>query len=180
MLSCSKLVANLPYAVAATIVLEAFVRLPQLASATVMVQREAAERMMAAPGGKDYGAYSVKLQSLAAPGGHFPVAASNFLPPPRVESTVLRLKRHTRPDEAMLEALFAVADAAFCQRRKTIRNSMRAWFAAHGAPVQLSDSILEQAGIDPASRGEQHGLPAFQNMAALLRQSGFCYSEREH
>jgi 16S rRNA (adenine1518-N6/adenine1519-N6)-dimethyltransferase len=216
----SKLVANLPYEVAASVVLAAFEHLLTLQSVTVMAQREVAERMKAAPGGRDYGAYSVKLQTLAEPTESFLVAPANFMPPPRVSSCVIRLKR--RPDSALLsvtprpsfeknvsgpdkdapglgghtpkldedalglggraskldapgliQAVFTVADAAFYQRRKTIRNSMRAYFSAGCAldfPVAADavDVMLRQAGIAPTSRGEQHDPETYRKLALAL------------
>jgi len=92
----NKLVSNLPYAVAATVTLDYLQKFDSIDSATIMVQREVAERMMAKPGTKTYGAYTVKLSMYAKPVGHFPVSAGNFFPPPRVESTVIRLDRQIR------------------------------------------------------------------------------------
>ena len=91
----NKLVANLPYAVAATLVLDYFERLASLESATVMVQAEVADRMNADVGTKSYGAYTVKLSLFAHTTGRFSVAESNFFPPPRVKSAVIRLARNT-------------------------------------------------------------------------------------
>lgn len=89
----NKLVANLPYAVAATVVLDYFERFDFLESATVMVQKEVADRMAAQPGVKDYGAYTIKLRLFAEPAGRFSVGPNNFFPAPRVESSVIRLNR---------------------------------------------------------------------------------------
>ena len=158
-----KLVANLPYAVAATIVLLYFEKLPHLSSATIMVQREVANRMAAQPGTKDYGAYTVKLQALTEPVGSFLVARTNFMPPPNVDSTVIRLDRLTQPLNAThYQATAVLADAAFYQRRKTIQNSMRAYFsesdkhASSGISLdqEAVGRLLEQTGIDPRRRGE--------------------------
>ena len=80
----SALVSNLPYAVAATVVLRFFEEMQSLQNATVMVQHEVADRMAASPGGKEYGSYTVKLRLLARPAGRFAVARGCFLPPPRV------------------------------------------------------------------------------------------------
>ncbi|HET6498966.1 MAG TPA: 16S rRNA (adenine(1518)-N(6)/adenine(1519)-N(6))-dimethyltransferase RsmA, partial [Coriobacteriia bacterium] len=87
------LVANLPYAVAATVTLRFFELLSSLRFAVVMVQAEVADRMEATPGSKEYGAYTVKLRLWARPAGRFAVARTCFLPPPRVDSAVLRLDR---------------------------------------------------------------------------------------
>ncbi|MEG0324491.1 MAG: rRNA adenine dimethyltransferase family protein, partial [Raoultibacter sp.] len=86
----NKFVANLPYAVAATLVLDYFERFESLDSATVMVQAEVADRMCAKPGTKNYGAFTVKLSMFTEPAGRFSVSPGNFFPPPRVESSVLR------------------------------------------------------------------------------------------
>ena len=128
----TKLISNLPYAVAATIVLDYFTRFPSLRSATVMVQKEVAQRMCAQPGTKAYGAYTVKLSLLARPVGMFSVAPSNFFPAPHVESTVIRLDRLSAGDAPYqpceLPAITRAIEAAFANRRKTILNSMRTFF----------------------------------------------------
>ena len=161
------LVANLPYAVAATVVLRFFEELPSLMSATVMVQSEVAARMAAAPGGKDYGAYTVKLRLLARPAGRFPVARSCFLPPPRVDSAVLRLERSPLSDDPeALAAAARAADAAFGQRRKTIRNSLKSVLGLDGAEV---DAALESAGIDGGDRAEKLPAERFLALGEALR-----------
>ncbi|MDR3315461.1 MAG: 16S rRNA (adenine(1518)-N(6)/adenine(1519)-N(6))-dimethyltransferase RsmA [Coriobacteriales bacterium] len=182
----SKLIANLPYAVAATIVLECFQRLPSLESATVMVQAEVAARMAAHPGSKDYGAYSVKLQLLAEPAGSFSVGPQSFLPPPRVDSTVLRLNRIAGSLEgegvgdekegsrrrlvctasAFHRATTSIIEAAFAQRRKTIRNSMRSWFSAHNEDPALVDTLLASHRIDPKTRGETLTVNQYRELGA--------------
>lgn len=152
-----KLVSNLPYAVAATIVLDYLERFPFIETMCVMVQSEVAARMQARPGSKDYGAYSVKMALLAKAGESFPVGPQSFLPPPRVDSTVIRLDR--RADAAgteMLRAACLMADAAFFQRRKTIRNSIGSFFSSNGMDKGVVDELLGAAGIDPKSRGESH------------------------
>jgi 16S rRNA (adenine1518-N6/adenine1519-N6)-dimethyltransferase len=146
------LVANLPYAVAATVVLRFFQEMPELSSATVMVQAEVADRMAASPGCKQYGSYTVKLRLLAAPAGRFTVPRSCFLPPPRVDSAVLRLERRplvTDPD--LLVSASRLADAAFAQRRKTVRNSLRSTL---GCDTGVLDELLGEAGIDGTLRAE--------------------------
>ena len=162
----SALVANLPYGVAATVVLRFFEELPSLQSATVMVQAEVAERMAASPGCKAFGAYTVKLRLLAKPTGRFSVARSCFLPPPRVDSTVLRLERCPMTDDADLLCEAArVADSAFAQRRKTVRNSLRATI---GDDAENVDAALEAAGIDGSLRAEALEPESFLHLAAAL------------
>lgn len=162
----NKLVSNLPYAVAATIVLDYFERLPGLESQTIMVQAEVADRMCAQPGTKNYGAYTVKLGLLAKPAGRFGVSEGNFFPPPRVKSAVVRLDRRDDvvPPE-LLRATMTMADAAFANRRKTIVNSIKAYFAN----PQTADEdrrarvaeLLERAQVSPTARGESLEQDAF-------------------
>jgi len=163
------LVANLPYAVAATVVLRFFEELPSLRTAVVMVQSEVADRMAARPGSKAYGAYTVKLGLRARPAGRFAVPRGCFMPPPRVDSAVLRLDRvesdlHT----AVLEGAAAMASAAFAQRRKTLRNSV---LSSTGWPAAGLDGALAEAGIDGRRRAEALSVEEYVDLArAALRQ----------
>lgn len=167
--SPTALVANLPYQVAATVVLRFFELLPSLEQATVMVQAEVADRMAAAPGSKDYGAYSVKLQTLVRPIGRFNVSAACFLPPPRVESAVIRLERTAEKIAPELRAaVVTVADAAFAQRRKTIRNSLRATL---GLTADEVAALLARAGIDGGARAETLSISAFTDLGRELVNS---------
>ena len=180
----NKFVANLPYAVAATLVLDFFQKFSQLESATVMVQKEVADRMCAEPGSKNYGAYTVKLRLYAEPAGRFLVSPNNFFPPPHVDSSVLRLDR--RPvfdadgeplDDALLKATCAMADAAFASRRKTISNSFKTYFASRGnagkAFIGCIPELLDECGIDAKRRGETLSLDEFIALgkAYLRRES---------
>lgn len=164
------LVANLPYGVAATVVLRLFAELPSLKYAVVMVQAEVADRMTAVPGNKSYGAYSVKLQLLAGPSGRFAVSRQCFLPPPRVDSAVVRLERHTdihTPRE--IAAATAAANAAFAQRRKTVRNSLK---ASLSAPADTLDSALADSGIDGSLRAEMLSVEEFVRLGTALDEYG--------
>ena len=146
------LVANLPYAVAATVVLRFFEVLPSLRFAVVMVQSEVADRMSASPGCKEYGAYTVKLNLHARAAGRFNVPPACFLPPPRVDSAVLRLERVEAPaPPEYVEAAASMADAAFSQRRKTLRNSVRSTL---GVPADVIDAVLTSAALDGGRRAE--------------------------
>lgn len=176
----NKLVANLPYAVAATVVLDYFEKFSSLESATVMVQKEVADRMAAQPGSKNYGAYTVKLRLYAQPAGRFAVGPGNFFPPPRVESAVLRLNRRIVLDEsgcpldqADIKAACIMAEAAFATRRKTISNSCKTYFAGRGAQgsqiIALLPHMFEWAGIDPKRRGETLDIPEFIKLGKTLR-----------
>ena len=177
----NKLVANLPYAVAATVVLDYFEQFASLESATVMVQKEVADRMAASPGTKNYGAYTVKLRLYAEPAGRFAVGPGNFFPPPRVESAVLRLNR--RPvfddqgvplDADAIGAACTMAEAAFATRRKTLSNSCKTYFAGRGpqgaAVIARLPQLFERAGIDPRLRGETLDLPEFVRLGCAFQQ----------
>lgn len=122
----TKLVANLPYNIAATMVLKVFQTQPTIKAATVMVQREVAERMQAKPGAKAYGAYTVKLALYARATGSFLVSPESFYPPPHVASAVISL---VRKDNAFCAsekpALSAFVDRSFAQRRKTLLNNLK-------------------------------------------------------
>ena len=164
------LVANLPYAVAATVVLRFFQELPSLCSATVMVQAEVAARMAAAPGRKDYGAYTVKLRMHAQPTDHFSVPRACFMPPPHVDSTVLRLERVVRDEPIELQvAAERLAMSAFAQRRKTLRNSV---LASTGWSGPSFDEALASAGIDGRRRAETLGVDEFVALAAAASAAG--------
>ena len=161
------LVANLPYAVAATVVLRFFQELPSLERAIVMVQAEVADRMAARPGTKAYGAYTVKLGLHARAAARFAVPRACFLPPPRVDSAVITLVREERSaDPALLEAAARAADAAFTQRRKTLRNSLAAGLGVSPAEAQ---TLLSSAGIDPAARAETLDIQRFLALGAAMR-----------
>lgn len=162
----NKFVANLPYAVAATLVLDYFQRFKSIQSATVMVQSEVADRMMAKIGTKDYAAYTVKLNLIAKATGRFQVAPGSFFPPPRVTSAVIRLDRRDDlgVNDREIAAASLMADAAFATRRKTIANSMKTFFSGRKLAtgvVELLPDLFEHAGIDSRRRGESLTLDEF-------------------
>ena len=148
-----KLVSNLPYAVAAKLILAWMEGWDFLESMTVMVQAEVADRIAAAPGSKTYGAYTLKLALLANVTGRFEVPHACFFPAPHVESAVVRIDR--RPQGERLAAQEArlvarVIDAAFAQRRKTLRNSL----TRSGCPREVLDEALSEVGIQGTARAE--------------------------
>ena len=169
----NKLVSNLPYAIAATIVLDYLQRFDFLQSVTVMVQKEVADRMLAKPGNKVYGAYTVKHALYARPSGRFAVAPGNFFPPPHVESAVVRLDRET-PKNAdgqpiapeLQRAACTMADAAFATRRKTLANSCKNYFSNAPEIQAALPELFSQAGIDARRRGETLSLEEFVRLGA--------------
>jgi 16S rRNA (adenine1518-N6/adenine1519-N6)-dimethyltransferase len=128
-----------------------------------MVQKEVAERMVAPPGGKDYGALSVAVQYYTEPEIMFIVPPTAFIPPPAVESAVIRCTvRQTPPVQVKDErAFFRVVRAAFAQRRKTLANALK----GAGIPAATVGALLDAAGIDGKRRGETLSLPEFAAVA---------------
>ena len=172
------MVANLPYNIAATLVLDVFANMEGIDSATVMVQKEVAERMNAKVGTKNYGAYTVKLRLYADVQGSFFVGRNNFLPAPRVDSAVIRLNRGVRHcSKNVLKNACTAADAAFFNRRKTILNSCKARFSSMSdtkvcamsdtTKPAMSDTIvnwLESCNINPKARGESLSVDDYLNL----------------
>ena len=167
-----KFVSNLPYQVAATLILKFFQELPSLERAVVMVQAEVADRIAAKPSTKAYGAYTAKLSLFAQVTGRFEVGPGNFMPPPRVNSAVVRLDRTQArnpltskllSEEELLHTM-SVIDAAFAQRRKTIRNSM----SASGFDKDKLDQAFLATGIAPTARAEVLTSQDFICLAAAL------------
>lgn len=168
----TKFVSNLPYQVAATLILKFFQELPSLERAVVMVQAEVADRISAKPSTKAYGAYTAKLSLFAQVTGRFEVGPGNFMPPPRVNSAVVRLDRTQArnpvtskllSEEELLRTM-SVIDAAFAQRRKTIRNSM----SASGFDKDKLDQAFLATGIAPTVRAEVLTSQDFICLAAAL------------
>ena len=163
----SVLVANLPYNVAVPVVLHLLAALPSLRRGLVMVQAEVADRMCAGPGSRVYGAPSVKLAWYAAARSAGPVPRTVFWPVPNVDSRLVAFTRQDPPDTtAAREEVFAVIDAAFRQRRKTLRAALAGW--AGSAPE--AERLLRAAGIDPGARGESLGVGEFARLAAARSQ----------
>ena len=157
------LVANLPYNVSVPVVLGFLESFPSLERVLVMVQLEVAERLAAKPGSKVYGVPSVKAAWYAEVRLAGTVSRSVFWPVPNVDSGLVSLVRRAAPETtASREDVFACIDAAFAQRRKTLRAALATWA---GSPAR-AEEILRAAGVDPRTRGEQLGVEAFAAIAA--------------
>ncbi len=144
------MVANLPYNVAVPVLLHMLETFPSLSRVLVMVQKEVADRLAAGPGSRTYGVPSVKTSWYATVESAGAVGRTVFWPVPNVDSGLVLLRRHERPagDRA---ATFAVVDAAFAQRRKTLRAALSGWAGSAAA----AETALIAAGVDPRARGEQ-------------------------
>ena len=159
------LAANLPYNVATHLVLDTLRDVPRVRRLVVMVQREVGERLVATPGESAYGIPSVRVAYRAEGTLVRRVPPSVFWPRPKVESVIVRLVRRGEPAVAVDEQrLWAVVDAAFGERRKTMRNALRRL----GLGGDVADELLAAAGVDPSARGETLSLEAFARIAGSL------------
>jgi 16S rRNA (adenine1518-N6/adenine1519-N6)-dimethyltransferase len=159
----SVLVANLPYNVAVPVVLHLLAELPGLRGGLVMVQAEVADRMAAGPGSRTYGVPSVKAAWYAEVRRVATVPRSVFWPVPNVDSALLLLTRREPPAGVAREAVFDLVDAAFAQRRKTLRAALATWAGSAARAAEL----LDRAGVDPGARGEQLGVAEFARIATV-------------
>ena len=158
----SVLAANLPYNVAVPVVLHLLAAVPSLARGLVMVQAEVADRMTAPPGSRVYGVPSVKLAWYASARRAGAVPRSVFWPVPNVDSGLVAFTRRPPPEPGVpREEVFAVVDAAFAQRRKTLRAALARWA---GGPDD-AERILRAAGVDPGARGEALTMAEFTRIA---------------
>ncbi|ETK30990.1 16S rRNA methyltransferase [Microbispora sp. ATCC PTA-5024] len=160
------LVANLPYNVSVPVVLHLLETLPSLRRGLVMVQAEVADRLAATPGSKIYGIPSVKAAWYADVRRAGPVGRNVFWPAPNVDSGLVSLVRRDPPvTTASREEVFAAVDAAFAQRRKTLRAALASWAGTAAA----AEEALVAAGVDPSARGEQLGVEDFARIAEHRR-----------
>jgi 16S rRNA (adenine1518-N6/adenine1519-N6)-dimethyltransferase len=157
------LVANLPYNVGVPVLLHLLAELPSLRRGLVMVQAEVADRLAAPPGSRCYGAPSVKAAWFAEVRRAGPVPRAVFWPVPNVDSGLVALTTRPPPSTVPRQKVFALIDAAFAQRRKTLRAALAGWAGSAASAEQL----LRAAGIDPRSRGEQHSVVDFARIAAV-------------
>lgn len=163
--------ANLPYYITSPVIMRFLEEKLPLSALTVMVQKEAAERLCALPGTRACGAVSAAVRYYAEPEILFGVSRGSFLPPPNVDSAVLRLRVRNAPPVQVPDErkFFALVKAAFGQRRKTVLNSVSALM---GLPKSTVEEACRAAGIPPAARAEQLTL---EQLAAFSR----AFSETE-
>jgi len=155
-----RVVGNLPYSVTGAILRNLGTQRRELISAVVMVQREVRDRLIAAPGKKDYGALSVFTQAAFEVERVLDVKPGSFHPPPKVSSAVVRLVPCERAEET--PQFRVVVRAAFETRRKTLRNALK-----RIADVELVDRALAEAGIDGGRRGETLSVEEFATLAGV-------------
>ncbi len=167
-LDVTALVANLPYNVAVPVVLHLLGELPSIRHGLVMVQAEVADRMAAPPGSRVYGIPSVKAAWYAEVRKAGTVSRTVFWPVPNVDSALIQFTRREPPGNAEKGAVFDLVDAAFAQRRKTLRQALATWAGSS----QRAGELIASAGIDPTTRGEQLTIGQFATIAERAGRKG--------
>lgn len=166
-----KVIGNLPYYITTAIIMKLLSEHVECESITVMMQKEVGERIMAAPGSREYGAISASVQYYSIVNHIIDVNKASFMPQPKVDSCVLRMDILETPSAAPKdeEHFFAVIRAAFGQRRKTLLNSLK----STGAPKEVISEALEEAGIDANRRAETLTLDEFAKLSDILGSKGY-------
>ncbi len=161
--------ANLPYYVTSPVLMSLLERRLPIESITVMVQKEAAERLCAEMGTRACGAVTAAVQYYSQPRLLFHVSRGSFLPPPNVDSSVIRLDIRKEPPCAVPdeEFLFRLIQGGFSQRRKTLPNPLSGTL---GRPKAEISAALEEAGLKPTARAEELSLPDWAALARILRR----------
>ena len=163
-----KVVANLPYYITTPIIMGILERGVPFESITVLIQKEVAQRIVASPGNKDYGALSVAVQYYTIPRIVGKVPASVFMPPPKVDSMIITMERRKEPPVFVgsPELFFDVVHASFAKRRKTlVNNLMDATKILEGWSRQEIEELLWECGIDPQRRGETLNFQEFASIS---------------
>ena len=166
-----KLCANHPYNITTPILMGLFESGAPFSQLTVMVQKEVAERMIAEPGSKTYGALSLAVRYYTDPEISFIVEPESFMPRPKVESAIVHMKRHSTPpvsvkDEKML---FDVIRASFNERRKTLQNGIANYAGFSYSKEQVGEA-LDKCGLERTVRGEKLSLEEFARLADVLSE----------
>jgi 16S rRNA (adenine1518-N6/adenine1519-N6)-dimethyltransferase len=162
-------VANLPYNVAVPVLLHLLATFESVRRLLVMVQAEVAERLVAGPGSRTYGVPSVKARWYCDVRRAGSIGRSVFWPAPNVDSALVALARHHHPaSTASRDQVFAVVDAAFAQRRKTLRSALA---ALAGSPA-AAEQAVRAAGVDPRARGESLTVEQFARIAESVPDLG--------
>ncbi len=162
--------ANLPYYITSPIIMNLLEQRLPIRSITVMVQKEAAQRICALPGSREVGAVSIAVRYYSEPKILFHVSHGSFLPPPDVDSCVIRLDIHENPPVELSDEkrFFQVVRGAFSQRRKTLSNCLS---SSLNLPKAEINALLEQAGVPSNSRAEQLSLQQFADIANAFSQN---------
>ncbi|AEE90287.1 Ribosomal RNA small subunit methyltransferase A [Tepidanaerobacter acetatoxydans Re1] len=167
-----KVIANLPYYITNPIIMKIIENRNMVTLAVLMVQKEVAQRLTACPGKKDYGILSIAVKLYADVNMICTIGRESFLPPPKVESAVVRLTLRQEPRVQLKDEsfFFKVVEAAFGERRKTIKNSLKSRLALAGTDLDIIDKALEAAGIDALRRGETLSIEEYARLAEELQR----------
>lgn len=159
--------ANLPYYITSPVIMKLLEEKLPIKALTVMVQKEAADRLCAQMGTRMCGAVTASVRYYSEPKLLFKVSAGSFMPAPKVDSAVIRLDIHEKPAVELKDEklFFRVVKASFAQRRKTIVNSISSSLSMNKADVI---GVMEQAGVSPLARAEQLSLEDFAYLANVL------------
>lgn len=157
------LVANLPYNVSVPVLLHLLAEFPTIRRVLVMVQKEVADRLAAEPGSKIYGVPSIKASFYGRVSRAGVIGKNVFWPAPNIESGLVRIDVDDNVDRNLRNAVFPLVDAAFAQRRKTLRSTLA---AVYGTPAE-AEAALRAAGIDPGLRGEKLAVDDFIRLAQV-------------
>ena len=162
--------ANLPYYITSPVIMKLLEEKLPISALTVMVQKEAGQRICAEIGSRQSGAVTVAVNYYSKPSLLFNVSAGSFMPAPKVDSCVIRLDVSSEPTVSVIDdkSFFRVVKGAFAQRRKTLSNSMS---SSMGIDKQTVKAILEKAGIPENARAEQLKMEQIANIADALYQS---------
>lgn len=163
-----KVVANLPYYITTPIIMKLLENKLPIESISVMIQKEVAERMIANPGKKDYGALSVAVQYYSKPEIITIVPKTVFIPQPNVDSAVIKLDIYKNPPVDVVDdrLMFSVVKSAFGQRRKTILNALSGGYLE--LDKETIKEVLEIADIDPKKRGEVLSIEDFAHISNTI------------
>ena len=177
-----KVVANLPYYITTPIIMKLLESGAPIDNITVMVQKEVADRMQAAPGGKDYGALSVAVQYYCEPAVIANVPQNCFIPRPNVDSAVICLKKREHPETVTASAddpypvivsdpafMFRIVRAAFAQRRKTLVNGLKNEPSV-GVSREKAEEVLNSMGLDLCIRGERLSVKEFAALSNRIKE----------
>ena len=166
-----KVVANLPYYITSPIIMKIIENRHLITLAVLMVQKEVGQRLTACPGSKDYGILSIGVQMYADVKMVCTIGKESFLPPPKVESAVVQLTLRQTPRVKLEneEFFFKVVEAAFGERRKTLKNSLKRRLTLPGINPDVIDKAVEEVGIDSLRRGETLSIEEYAKLAEALK-----------
>lgn len=163
--------ANLPYYITSPIIMKIIENRHLIPLAVLMVQKEVAQRLVASPGSKDYGILTIAVNMYAEVKLVCNVGKSSFLPPPKVESAVVKILLRQKPRvEVDEELFFKVVEAAFGERRKTLKNSLSRRLDIPGIDPEVIAKALEVTGIDPMRRGETLSIEEYAQLLEALKK----------